>query len=101
MPDVQHVGKALFGNPTRLKLALWIRRHDKRFFQSEPPRWVGVPTALRLELDKLLDLDMIVRQQPPGENRVYYERTDSVLWEIIDAADRVLGRPVPPDSGPA
>jgi hypothetical protein len=101
MLDAQHVGKGLFGNPTRLRLALWVLRHDKQFFQSEPPRWVGVPNAIRQELDKLRDLGMIVRQRPPGENRVYYERTDSTLWEIIDVADRVLGRPGPSGTNPA
>lgn len=97
MPDIEDVGKVLFGNPTRLRLALWALRHDKQFFQSEPPREVGVPTAIRLELEKLVNLDMLARQHPPGENRVYYERTRSALWEIIEAAEHAL-RPVHPET---
>lgn len=85
--DVREVGKLLFGRPCRLSLALWIIRHDKpRFFQSEPPRDVIQPGELAKELGRLVRLGMLEEERPDGERRVYYTRTDSRLWKIIEAA---------------
>lgn len=83
--DLTRVGKLLFGNPTRLRLAVWALEHDKRFFQSEPPRDVGVTNAVRDALRQLTQLDMLVEDRPDGENRVYYSVTASPLWSIIRA----------------
>jgi hypothetical protein len=90
--DVNHVGKLLFGRPCRLALALWIVRHDKpRFYQSEPPRDVILQSDLAKELGRLVSLGMLLEERPDDVRRVYYERTDSPLWEIIKAAADVLG----------
>jgi hypothetical protein len=90
--DVNHVGKLLFGRPCRLALALWIVRHDKpRFYQSEPPRDVILQSDLAKELGRLVSLGMLQEERPDDVRRVYYERTDSPLWEIIKAAADVLG----------
>ena len=95
--DVDEVGKLLFGRPCRLALALWIVRHDKpRFYQSEPPREVIWPGDLAKELGRLVRLGMLEEQRPDDARRVYYERTDSPLWKIIQAAAEV----VQPDSQP-
>jgi hypothetical protein len=73
--DAREVGGELFGRPCRLTLALWIVRHDKpRFYQSEPPREVILQGDAGKELGRL----------------VYYERTDSPLWKIIQAAAEVI-----------
>jgi hypothetical protein len=90
--DVDEVGKQLFGRPCRLALALWIVRHDKpRFYQSEPPREVILQGDLANELSRFVRLGMLEEERRDGDRRVWYERTDSSLWKIIDAAADVLG----------
>ena len=81
------MGKLLFGRPCRLALALWIVRRDKpRFYQSEPPRDVIWPGDLAKELGRLVRLGMLVEERRDDARRVYYERTDSPLWKIIQTA---------------
>jgi hypothetical protein len=93
--DVDEVGKLLFGRPCRLALALWIVHHAKpRFYQSEPPRQVILPGDLAKELSRLVRLGMLEEDRPDDARRVYYERTGSPLWKIIEAAADVIG----PDS---
>lgn len=85
------MGKLLFGRPCRLALALWIVRHDKpRFYQSEPPREVIWPGDLAKELGRLVRLGMLVQERRDDARRVYYERTDSPLWKIFQAAAEVI-----------
>jgi hypothetical protein len=85
------VGELLFGRKGRLKLAIWVVRRDKpTFFQSEPPREVDVPSAVRVELGKLVALGMLEEDRPDEGRRIYYTRTDSRLWKIIEAASEVL-----------
>jgi hypothetical protein len=89
--DVDEVGKLLFGRPCRLALALWIVRHRKpRFYQSEPPREVISQGNVADELSRLIRLGMLVEERPDDTRRVYYERTDSPLWKIIQAAADVI-----------
>ena len=88
------MGKLLFGRPCRLALALWIVRHDKpRFYQSEPPRDVILQGDLANELGRLVSLGMLVEERRDDARRVYYERTGSPLWKIIEAAADVLEPP--------
>ena len=90
--DVNEVGKLLFGRPSRLALALWIYRHDKpRFYQSEPPREVILQGDLAKELGRLVRLGMLHEERRDDSRRVYYDRTDSPLLKIIEAADDVIG----------
>lgn len=89
--DVHQVGKLLFGRPCRLELALWIARRDKpRFYQSEPPKEVIFPGNAAEELGKLVRLGMLEEERPDGDRRVWYYRTDSRLWKIIEAAAEAL-----------
>jgi hypothetical protein len=89
--DVNEVGKQLFGRSCRLALALWIVRHGKpRFYQSEPPREVILQGDAARELGRLVRLGMLEEERPDGDRRVYYERTDSPLWKIIQAAADVI-----------
>lgn len=89
--DVGEVGKLLFGRPCRLALALWIIRRDKpRFFQSEPPREVILQGDLAKELSRLVRLGMLDEERRDDARRVYYERTNSSLWRIIQAAADAL-----------
>ena len=89
--DVNEVGKLLFGRACRLALALWIVRHSKgRFYQSEPPRDVILQSDAAKELGHLVRLGMLVEERPDDVRRVYYERTSSPLWKIIQAAADVL-----------
>lgn len=89
--NLDEVGGVLFGRTCRLALAIWIVRSDKpTFFQSEPPREVGVPSAVREELSKLVTLGMLHEERPDADRRVYYTRTDSTLWKIIEAAAEVI-----------
>ena len=67
-------------------LALWIVRRDKRrFYQSEPPREVIWQGDLAKELGRLVRLGMLDKVRPDDARRVYYYRTDSPLWEIMQA----------------
>ena len=85
--DVGEVGKELFGRPCRLALALWILRHDKpRFYQSEPPREVIWQGEAAKELSRLVRLGMLEEERRDDARRVNYDRTDSPLWKIIEAA---------------
>jgi hypothetical protein len=78
--------------PCRLTLALWIVRRDKpRFYQSEPPREVILEGDRGKELNRLVTLGMLEEQRPEDGRRVYYERIDNPLWQIIEAASDVLG----------
>ena len=89
--DSREVGRQLFGRSCRLTLALWIVRHDKpRFYQSEPPREVAPQSALAGELARLVRLGMLEEDHPDDSRRIYYERTDSPLWKIMQAAARVI-----------
>ncbi len=85
--NVETVGKELFGRPCRLALALWIvRQHKPRFYQSEPPREVILQGDLAKELGRLVRLGMLEEERPDDGRRVYYVRTSSPLWKIIEAA---------------
>lgn len=89
------VGRLLFGRQVRLDLLLWIHaRADPTFFQGEPAAQLGAPqSAVRQELEKLVELRMLFREDPhPGSRRLYYSRTTSPLWEIADAARVALIR---------
>ena len=89
--DVPEVGRLLFGRPCRLALALWIVRRDKpRFYQSEPPRDVILQSDLAKELGRLVRLGMLDEERRDDARRVYYERTGSPLWTIIQAAADVI-----------
>ncbi len=88
--ELPQVSADLFGRACRLPIALWILDRDKpRFFQSEPPTELAAQTALRQELARLVRAGLLVEERPDGENRVYYVRTDSSLWEIIRTAQRL------------
>jgi hypothetical protein len=89
--DARVVGKQLFGRPCRLALAVWIVRHSKpRFYQSEPPREVILQGDLAHELGRLVRLGMLDEERPDDGRRVYYYRTNSPLWKIIEAAADVV-----------
>jgi hypothetical protein len=89
--DTQQVGGQLFGRPCRLALAIWIVRRDKpRFYQSEPPRDVIQQSAVAIEAGRLVRLGMLDELRPDDSRRVYYERTDSPLWKIIEVAADVI-----------
>jgi hypothetical protein len=91
--DATRVSKDLFGRPCRLPLALWILRSNKeRFYQSEPPRSIDAQSAITQELDRFVSVGLLDIERPDGENRVYYVRTDSPLWEIVRTAGEVIDR---------
>ena len=84
------MGKLLFGRPCRLALALWIVRHDKRFYQSEPPREVILQGDAAKELGRLVRLGMLEEERRDDSRRIWYERTGSPLWKIIQAAAEAI-----------
>lgn len=88
--DADTIGHELFGRRCRLRLALWIHVLDEpRFFQSQPPREVINQSDAGKELARLVRLGMLIEERPDRERRVYYRRTDSPLWRIIEAAQAV------------
>lgn len=88
--DVREVGKELFGRPCRLTLALWIFHGKPRFYQSEPPREIIAQGNVAYELGRLVRLGMLVEERPDDSRRVYYVRTSSSLWRIIEAVAEAL-----------
>lgn len=92
--DAAQVSADLFGRPCRLPLAIWIMRHAKdRIYQSEPPRELGAPTAVRQELQRFVRAGLLGEERPDESNRVYYVRTDSPLWAIIRTAAEAVETP--------
>ena len=91
--NVREVGGQLFGRPCRLALALWIIRLDKPiFFQSQPPREVILQSDVARDAGRLVRLGMLEELRPDDSRRVYYQRTDSPLWDIIETAADVTER---------
>ncbi|ADJ49035.1 hypothetical protein AMES_7209 [Amycolatopsis mediterranei S699] len=91
--ETDELGRLLFGRPCRLKLALWILDHpQRRFYQSEPPSDVIAQSAVGVELRRLASLGMLTESSGKERRRIYYDRTDSSLWSIIEAARRSLER---------
>lgn len=89
--EAREVSRWLFGRPCRLPIALWILKQEKgRFYQSEPPRELGVQSAITEELARFTRAGLLTEERPDAENRVYYVRTDSPLWKVIEAARLVI-----------
>jgi hypothetical protein len=85
--DYGELGHRLFGRSCRLTLALWILKHESdRFFQSQPPKSIISQSAVGSELNRLVELGMLTIVPNDGGRRVYYQRTQSPLWTIIEAA---------------
>lgn len=90
--ETGELGRLLFGRPCRLKLALWILDHPQRsFYQSEPPSSVIPQSAVGAELRRLALLGMLTESRDKQQRRIYYHRTESVFWSIIEAARNSLG----------
>lgn len=88
------VDEAIFGRACRLALARWILEHaEGRFFQSEPPKTVASPTAVRQELDRFVGVGLLRVERSKGDRRIYYVRTDSPLWEVFRTAVRLISEP--------
>jgi len=49
-----------------------------------------VPSAVRQELARFVRAGLLDEERPDAENRVYYTRTDSPLWAIIQAAGEAV-----------
>lgn len=89
--EAAQVSADLFGRGCRLPIAIWILSRDKpRFYQSEPPRELGAPTAVRQELARLTRAGLLDEERPDGDSRVYYIRTDSPWWDVFRVAKRIL-----------
>ena len=83
------VSDLLFGRGCRLPVAAWVLAHDKRFHQSRPPTFGSTSRSnVREELERLVRAGMLHRDEP-GDGRVWYEQTDSPLWEVVETAVRV------------
>lgn len=89
--DPFQVSSQLFGRACRLPIAIWILKRDKpRFYQSEPPREIGSATAVRQELMRLTTAGLLIEERPDAENRVYYVRTESAWWAVIQVAAELV-----------
>jgi len=89
MYSVEFVGDRLFGRGLRLRLAAWIlAQGERKFYQSEPGLDLrGGVSNIRSELDRFLQLGMLVEVPPtPADRRRYYRRTDSQFWTAIRTA---------------
>jgi len=83
------IGDRLFGRSLRLRVAAWVLAHeDPHFYQSEAAASVRYSaSAVTQELNRLVELGMILRRDPtPGGRRQYYTKTDSPLWAVIREA---------------
>jgi hypothetical protein len=91
--DPTRVSDRLFGRGCRLPLAAWIATNEKGvFYQGEPPRFGTTSQSnIRQELQRLVEIGMLDVEQRDDSRRVYYVRTDSSLWRIVDVAVEVTG----------
>jgi hypothetical protein len=90
--DVELVGRNLFGRRLRLRVLLWVLSADETFFLKEAADEIGYSASgVRDEFERLVDLGMLLRNPPlAGDRRTYYSRTDSPLWDIIEATRLAL-----------
>jgi hypothetical protein len=58
-------------------------------------------SAVAAELDRLIELGMLKeRSAETGDRRRYYQRVDSPMWKIIEAAEEVVEpRPASQEGG--
>lgn len=81
----------MFGRGCRLPVAAWVRAHGQKFHQSRPPTFGTTSRSnITTELARLTAAGMLVRDDV-GDGKVWYDPTDSPLWEIVDVAARVTG----------
>ncbi len=83
----------LFGRPMRLPVALQILDNASGiFYATEIADALGLrPNNVTEELSRLQSLGMILPlPRRPAIRASYYERTDSELWVIIDAARNAI-----------
>lgn len=95
MYTLDQVGDRLFGRVLRLRVARWVLlSEDASFFQSQAAIGVGYssPGEVAKELERLVDLGMVLKNEPSaGDRRQYYTRVDDCpLWEVVRAAVTVL-----------
>lgn len=86
---LQRIGAKLFGRALRLRVAAWVFLHEgETFFQGEAAQALAYsPSAVAAELEKLVDLEMLVRhEKTSGDRRQYYSRVATPLWDVISAA---------------
>jgi DNA-binding MarR family transcriptional regulator len=90
--DVETLGHTLFGRRLRLRVLLWVLNVDGgTFFLTEAAQGIGYSASgVRDELERLVDLGMLRRDAGMADRRVYYTRTGSPLWRIIDATRLAL-----------
>ena len=77
-----------------------LRRGDSRFYQAEAVKAVkdvsNSASAVAAELGKLVDLRMLDSYYVESgdgrrRRRRYYQKLESPLWAIVEAADAALG----------
>ncbi len=90
--DATRVSHLLFGRACRLPIALWILEHPKgRFFQSELPVFGTTSRSnIRDELHRFVEAGLLSEERPDDQNKVWYERSDSALWRVVEAARDAL-----------
>lgn len=91
--DGGFISDRLFGRRSRLPIAAWIARHEKgRFFQSEVPLFGATSRSNVIEeLRRLTALGMLEEERPEDTKRVYYVRSTSPLWEVVEFAADTIG----------
>jgi len=91
--DASEVSEHLFGRRCRLPVFAWVAQNPKdRFFQSEVGLYGSVSRSnANDELKRLLALGMLREDRPDDNRRVYYDRLDSPLWDIVTSASDTVG----------
>jgi hypothetical protein len=91
--DANEVSEQLFGRRCRLPVFAWVAQNPKdRFFQSEVGLYDKVSRSnANEELKRLLTLGMLSEDRPDDNRRVYYDRLDSPLWDIVASAADTVG----------
>jgi hypothetical protein len=90
--EADELSKLLFGRGGRLRLARWILESvgvGRFFYQGEAREGTGdVISEVRANLENLERLGMIktAHRDPGPGRRQYYERLESDLWPIFEAA---------------
>ena len=105
IPDLETVGKLLFGRPIRLRLAIWIytERGSQPFWLSEASVALNYSaSAVSEELARLTRLGMVTRiDVGPSSRRVYFQLVEeNPLWEAISKIAAMYSAAPEPSNSP-
>lgn len=92
MSRLEEVSAELFGRAMRLPIAVCVMEQEQPFYIKQIADDTGYSSSnVSAELRRMVNLAMLKEHdRPSGENRQFFTRLDSSLWEIIRIASAVI-----------